>query len=63
MEDLITENMHLRNLLKIRLEFHTTDMYSHLTEVLRKAEQDTVSKIQADSSRSTTANTTMIDVK
>ena len=47
-EELAMENEHLRNILRIRDEFHVPDMREHLNELMRQAELVTFSVDKAE---------------
>ena len=38
MEELVTENENLRDVLKVRDQFHVPDMHAYITEALRSEE-------------------------
>lgn len=63
-EELAMENEHLRNILRIRDEFHVPDMREHLNELMRQAELVTVDKAENDPFLQTTpAAATAFNVK
>ena len=43
-EELATENEHLRDVLKVRDQFHVPDMHTYITEALRSAEATAANK-------------------